>query len=421
MIGASAGGLGDALVHLLQERHGGDAAQVLLTFLCALSGLTNYPVHARTVGSGIGHDAIASTVEELIGTDACQYLTTLTEAGIMSLEASGQKGVSTILYSGDLSEPRLVRAFGRMVAGQKLRSLDGSPTGHDRYRKVDRRLSCIFFRADDLAEPDILSRLLTIKIVRNPEATKRALMQALAQFKDGQAFSAYPELLKGLKSRIRQSPLQAQVTFADDMTAKVRAQDIADVYRIQQVLSLAAVWRILNTESASPNTRITGQTKDVEIVLALLHQIGVEDERIRIAPRHAATLRVLQAKQTAFKTPDNPDGLFTFYNVRSCLPEPKPSIDTIRNNFIALEQAGYLEKEGTIAGRNAWTLTPAGREYHPTSLTEHLQELLQVPTIPTAPKQDEPPHTDRSSTKVATVSTNGRSSEGFQQGVPSHG
>ena len=329
---------------------------VMLALLVGLSGLTHSPVSARIVGNSMRIEDIGLTIEEMIGLERCRYFSDVSDDGIASLGDKSLDSVRSIICAGEWKDERLRRMVGELVLRRPLCLLDGSPTGWPRYRKVDRRLSFLLLRADDVSDPAIVGNLLTLRVNRSLATTKLHLTQELERFLSSTPTSRRTQIDAAILTRLNQISWNSKVEFCSNIFDPTRVRDSWDGWRTAQALSLASVWRVLSDEVTKPDGVPTqGNASDIQAIIDLIEQSQIEDERYTLCPRDARMLeflKTLPAKRRSDATkPASVYEGFTYYEVQGKLPQPSVSIDTIRLRIIALQKLGFVEPKGRLKHR----------------------------------------------------------------------
>jgi hypothetical protein len=366
-----------------------DAGKATLLTLIAFTGFTDHPIAGRVVGNGSGQEQLGQFIERLAGKARARLISSLTDAGIMSLGHSKLMNLACLIYCGPLNDPGLLAALRFVFLRLKLRSLDGSPTGVPRYRQMDRQIACILLRADELSDPEFLGNSVTIRINQTAKSLQRNFA-ILRQDFSGSAQtnpSNDPEII-AIRERVARIDWTRPVSFPRHVFQERRVTDRLDVSRLHQLFALATVVRLLDAKPSDGRDSLMGTWEDIEIVIALFDESGVDDERQPLSNPEVAMLHFLQLNRDKFianrsSGPSQTNGLptgnqcgpFTLYNVKDAAGS-NISVDTIENRFQALENAGLLRANGKIGKKNAWDLTEKGMSYQRTSLSHRLRNLV---------------------------------------------
>jgi len=360
---------------------GADGMCVFLALLVALTGRTETPLSARTVGNGVKQEAIAKSIEQLLG-DTCCYVTHLTVSGLMALGGPNCKAHRCLIYSGPVSDLQLRSAIGGLIQKISLQSLDGSPTGFQRYRELDEPMSCLLVHGEDWAEPDLVSRLLTLRMNQSPGATMEQRDDILAKFTLGGVPRVDAAEVLRLQKRLDQIAWKTRVEFPPGEINTSAVRDIHDVCRLEQLLSLAAVRRLVAEEPTNPSIPIVGDGSDLDAVVRLVKAVHADDDCERLTHRETETLRLLQRFVTGVAPAGRKTGkdrIFTCYELQDYLPAPAPSIDTIARNVKALEKFGLLESAEKVNRKLAWKMSDRGIRYQRAQLAERMIGFLNPP------------------------------------------
>jgi hypothetical protein len=378
--------LGD-LLRCHEKHFATDATKTTLMNLIALTGFTSHPIAGRVVGNGPDQETYAQHIEKMLGYDRCRVISNLTDAGILSLGDPNFAGLQCIICSGPITDPDLKLILQNAFRHLPLRSLDGSPLGSARYREMDRNLSWIILRADEVSDPEILRNSLSIRINESTGSVRRNLQDVVQEFGNAATPDNDPEIT-AIRQRIALIPWTRRVLLPLQHINDDRIEDLVDVSRLKQLFALARVVRLLNWEPSENRDPLIGDLADIEVVLQIMDAAKVSDDRQRLSEKEVQTLRILQLNRDKFlarknsgstatgaSSGPNHAGPFTLYNVmevgRFAVGE-----DMIAHRFKALENLGLIRANGKIGRMNAWDLTERGKSYERAWLSDRLRHLV---------------------------------------------
>ncbi|MBI1374290.1 MAG: hypothetical protein GC159_16360 [Phycisphaera sp.] len=272
---------------------GPDAQRGLVLVLAALSGRTNTPVSARTVGDAPWHAAIATTILQLLGTKTAMYLTGASEAKLAEL---GPTDVRTIIYDGASDDVATRRTLSRLILGLPVHRLvnPSAEDPKDRVISFDRPVSIIAIGADDITEPRLAEALLTVRLNEHDKAMKFHARRRLARFAGTTATGHAEEDNSNLMTRLVTLRWDTPVIFEDPDDMIERVGCTGDATRVVAFLSLARVVALLRHKPVDDDVTIEARYEDLNFVVRLLEEAGVDDDRVRIGGKAAEFLRFLQ-------------------------------------------------------------------------------------------------------------------------------
>lgn len=378
------GSASDRLVKLVQERFGKSAYAELLVVLASLTYWTPQPVSVRVVGDSSPQDEVAELIAALLRSSVVR-LTSATAAGLLAIEKI--QGTGCVVLDGRNIKRDIHPILYPLLAAEKVRVLDGSPTGLPRDRLFTSRFSWIITNGDHLFDPDALSHLITLRIPSTSERrqirTRRRLMRWSVSAKAQQRPFDIREHLKVPRTAVAfPAPILDAVTEVGDI----------DLHRVESLLALAGVWHVLKGGNSS--ARVDAELSDVEDILRIMEAAGVEDHRDRLSRQATDCLIQIRKKQSEKRATPKRGAKYqdskseaegsvvadplTFYSVQQMKPFLPFSIDAVRLWVLELEQLGLLERVGKHERKIAFNLTRRGRNWKPRILAQALRRMLDL-------------------------------------------
>jgi len=325
-------------------------------------------------------------IEKSLGTQAV-FVDRTTRAGLISLGGNKRRSLVCLVCDGVPDDSLAEQALYRLIRGLPTADLDGSPTGHERFRRIDRRLSCLLIRGDRCSDPAVLTRVITIRTTETPKSVEWDAQQRLGAFSSSASESSEADFSQ-LKELLDRTPWTAAVCVPTQFSIQAKINAVGDTDRLESLLSLAAVMRRLRTPVEIDTPLLNVEMVDIEAVLALLDDVGADDQRQRLSRQGVDFLRILQTlrpKQdlcSKTKPAHEKVGLFTISVLRNRIEFSAMSDDAIRDRFNELKGAGLLERCANLGHGHTFDLTNRGSVYLHGHLADSLRELLGLPPSP---------------------------------------
>ncbi len=362
-------------------------AQAILLLLCGLSGRTNTPVSARTVGNSDAHTDMAMALESLLGPTHAIYITAASDSGIVAL--GDKDGPRTILYDGTITDDFGDAPMGRLIRGKPLRYLDAPAHESRRLREFNEKAAVILFAADAVSDPRLLGRMITVRLHDQKTFRHQHAARSLERFlsDDTQPALDRAAQTQELQRWFDRINWTTPVVFDGVADMIARTATAGDVHRLEQLLALTSVLVLLKEAPIDRQDPIWGHADEIGFIVALLRTVGAEDDRQAIPVRALNLLRSLQNYvQARGQTTEayRPTGLqgqtgsligFSVYDLRNEKAFAAVSPDALDDLLRILEKKGMVAKAGRQNRRRLWELTPWGFDHQRRNLADSLTAI----------------------------------------------
>lgn len=377
---------GAALFHI-SECFSPYGAQAILLLLCGLSGRTNTPVSARTIGNSDAHTDMAMALEDVLGRAHAIYITAASDSGIVAL--GDKDGPRTILYDGTIADEFGDAPMGRLIRGKPLRYLDAPAHETRRLREFNEKAAVILFAADAVSDPRLLGRMITVRLHDQKTFRHQHASRSLERFlsDDTQPALDRAAQMQELKRWFERIKWKTPVIFEGVAEMIARTATAGDVHRLEQLLALTSVLVLLKEAPIGQQDPIWGHSDEIRFVVALLRTVGAEDDRQAVPVRALNLLRSLQNYvQASGQTPEayRSTGLqgqtsslvrFSVYDLKNDKAFAALSPDALDDLLRILEKKGMVAKAGRQNRRRLWELTPWGFDHKRRDLADALTEI----------------------------------------------